>query len=114
MVLGGALGNFLDRIDMGYVVDMFEFIFVKFAVFNVADIFITCGAIMFCIFVIFNNTGSHLYDTKGNGEAEDEYKLDYDIGLDLAVEADLNHAQNDRHDLAAGKEKGYDPDNSGA
>ena len=48
-VLGGAVGNFIDRVRFGYVVDMFEFEFVRFAVFNIADIFITLGAITFII-----------------------------------------------------------------
>ena len=52
-VLAGALGNCIDRIVCGYVVDMFEFDFLifkrPFPVFNVADIFITLGVIVFCI-----------------------------------------------------------------
>jgi len=48
-VLGGAVGNLIDRITAGYVVDMFEVEFVRFAVFNVADCFITVGGIVFCI-----------------------------------------------------------------
>ena len=55
-VLAGALGNCIDRIFCGYVVDMFEFDFLifkrPFPVFNVADIFITCGAIAFCLCVL--------------------------------------------------------------
>ena len=42
-VLGGAAGNLIDRIATGEVVDMFEFLFINFAIFNVADIFITIG-----------------------------------------------------------------------
>lgn len=52
-VMGGALGNLIDRLAVGYVVDMFEFEFVNFAVFNVADIFITLGGIAFCIWYIW-------------------------------------------------------------
>ena len=51
-VLAGAVGNCIDRIVCGYVVDMFEFEFFRFPVFNVADIFITCGAIAFCLCVL--------------------------------------------------------------
>ena len=43
-IVGGAVGNLIDRILTGYVVDMFQVEFMNFAVFNVADIFITCGA----------------------------------------------------------------------
>ncbi|HHU21948.1 MAG TPA: signal peptidase II [Clostridiales bacterium] len=53
MVLAGALGNGIDRVLHGYVVDMLEFEFINFEVFNVADIFITVGGILFCLYVIF-------------------------------------------------------------
>ena len=53
MVLGGAIGNLIDRIRFGYVVDMFETEFVDYAVFNIADICITLGGILFCVVFIF-------------------------------------------------------------
>ena len=52
-VFGGAVGNLIDRIRLGYVVDMLEFEFMRFAVFNVADIFITVGGVLFCIWAVF-------------------------------------------------------------
>ena len=55
LVVAGALGNCIDRVLYGYVVDMFEVEFMNFAVFNVADIFITVCGILFCIHVIFHN-----------------------------------------------------------
>lgn len=59
LVLAGALGNAIDRLIHGYVVDMFQFAFLKnFAVFNVADIFITCGTILFCILILFEKDSS--------------------------------------------------------
>ena len=42
-VYGGGLGNMVDRVRLGYVVDMIETEFMVFPVFNVADCFITCG-----------------------------------------------------------------------
>lgn len=53
LVAGGALGNFIDRAVNGYVVDMFEFTFVDFAIFNVADIFVTVGGVLFCAYLLF-------------------------------------------------------------
>ena len=54
-VYGGGLGNIIDRIRMGYVVDMIEVEFIRFPVFNVADCFITCGCIaMIASLVLFN------------------------------------------------------------
>ena len=44
-VWGGGLGNMIDRVFRGYVVDMISLDFMDFPVFNVADCFITCGCI---------------------------------------------------------------------
>ncbi|MDR0381033.1 MAG: signal peptidase II [Oscillospiraceae bacterium] len=55
LILGGALGNFFDRVVSGYVVDMFEFLFVRFAIFNVADIFVTTGGALFCLYLLFRH-----------------------------------------------------------
>lgn len=56
MVMAGAVGNCIDRIISGYVVDMFEFEFKifgrQFPVFNVADIFITLCGIAFCVCIL--------------------------------------------------------------
>lgn len=53
LVLAGALGNGLDRAIYGYVVDMFQLVFLpKFPIFNVADIFIDVGAILFCVYIL--------------------------------------------------------------
>mgnify|MGYP004493385635 FL=1 len=53
LVLGGAVGNLIDRMLRGSVVDFFEVIFVDFPVFNVADIAITVGAVLLMIYVLF-------------------------------------------------------------
>ena len=45
-IYGGGFGNMVDRIRMGYVVDMLETTFMDFPVFNVADCFITCGCVL--------------------------------------------------------------------
>ena len=50
---GGALGNAVDRAVSGEVTDMIEPLFVNFAVFNVADVFITCGAIALVVYEMF-------------------------------------------------------------
>ena len=54
-IYGGGLGNMIDRVRMGYVVDMIETTFMDFPVFNVADCFITCGCIAMMISLIFFN-----------------------------------------------------------
>ena len=54
-IYGGGLGNMIDRIRFGYVVDMIEVDFMRFAVFNVADCFITCGSILLLLHLVFCN-----------------------------------------------------------
>ncbi|MBR5468655.1 MAG: signal peptidase II [Firmicutes bacterium] len=53
LILAGAWGNVYDRIFRGYVVDFFEFTFFKYPVFNVADIYVVCGAILMSVVVMF-------------------------------------------------------------
>lgn len=53
MILGGAVGNLADRVFRNYVVDYMELCFVRFPVFNLADVAITVGAVLLMIYVIF-------------------------------------------------------------
>ena len=54
-VYGGGLGNMIDRLRLGYVVDMIETRFIQFPVFNVADCFITCGCIAMMVHLVLFN-----------------------------------------------------------
>ena len=54
-IYAGGLGNMIDRVRLGYVVDMIQTDFITFPVFNVADCFITCGCILLMIHLIFFN-----------------------------------------------------------
>lgn len=49
LIIAGGLGNFIDRISQGFVVDMFHLDFVNFAIFNVADSYLTVGVIILLI-----------------------------------------------------------------
>ena len=62
LVTGGANGNLLDRIAHGYVVDMFALDLFQFPVFNVADIFVVCGGIAFCIAFLLPNKSEARHD----------------------------------------------------
>lgn len=55
MIAGGAIGNLIDRMRLNYVIDYFEFRFVNFAIFNVADVFIVMGTILLCYLILFKN-----------------------------------------------------------
>ena len=63
-VYGGGLGNMIDRLRLGYVVDMIEVEFIRFPVFNVADCFITCGCIGMILHLVFCNRAFWKEDAK--------------------------------------------------
>ena len=54
-IYAGGLGNVIDRVRLGYVVDMIKTDFIEFPIFNVADCFITCGCIGLMIHLVFFN-----------------------------------------------------------
>jgi len=53
LILGGGIGNLIDRIRLGYVIDYLEFKFVQFPVFNVADMSVVCGSALLVIYILF-------------------------------------------------------------
>lgn len=53
LMLGGAVGNMLDRFFTGFVPDMIEFLFVRFAIFNVADMALTIGCGLMILSLLF-------------------------------------------------------------
>jgi len=85
-VLGGTVGNLIDRVFQGYVVDMFRPLFINFAIFNIADIFLTLGFATFCLHFIASFIRSlkrdEELDDSENGEeaveAGDPYSM-YDV-----------------------------------
>lgn len=63
LLLAGAVGNLIDRVFRGFVVDMFNVLFMHFAVFNVADICVVVGGIAAAVYYLF------LYEKlEGKGE----------------------------------------------
>lgn len=55
LIAAGAVGNAIDRVARGFVVDMFDFRLIHFPVFNVADIFICVGGVLFVIYFMFQH-----------------------------------------------------------
>ena len=53
LILSGAVGNIIDRAMRGYVVDFFEFTFIKWPVFNMADIYVVVGTIVMAVIIMF-------------------------------------------------------------
>ena len=54
-IYAGGLGNMIDRVRLGYVVDMIETKFMEFPVFNVADCFICCGCVLLMVHLLIWN-----------------------------------------------------------
>ena len=52
VLLAGAIGNFIDRIRLGYVVDFFYFSLINFPIFNVADIYVTMSVLVLFILIL--------------------------------------------------------------
>lgn len=52
MIVGGGIGNMIDRTFLGYVIDFIDFRLINFAIFNVADSFITVGAGVMMVYLI--------------------------------------------------------------
>jgi len=56
LTIAGGLGNFIDRLRQGFVVDMFQVDFINFAVFNVADTYLTFGVLIMLLVIIKEET----------------------------------------------------------
>ena len=52
-IAAGAVGNLIDRLVLGYVVDFFYFELIDFPIFNVADIYVTCPTIILALLILF-------------------------------------------------------------
>ena len=52
LIVSGGIGNFIDRVRQGFVVDMFHLDFMNFAIFNVADIYLTIGVGLLLIYLL--------------------------------------------------------------
>lgn len=53
LIISGAIGNLIDRVRLGFVVDYFDFRIIWEYVFNVADVFVVVGTILLCIYILF-------------------------------------------------------------
>lgn len=56
MIFGGGIGNLIDRIRLGYVIDYLEIKFFKFPVFNIADMAVVSGSALLVIYILFIET----------------------------------------------------------
>jgi signal peptidase II len=56
LIIGGALGNLLDRIRLNYVIDYFDFALINYPIFNLADVFVVCGTILLVYGILFRKS----------------------------------------------------------
>jgi signal peptidase II len=75
LIISGGIGNMIDRIALGYVVDFIDFRLINFAVFNGADSFVCVGAALLAIFMIIDTVREEkklrtARDTHGKGEGK--------------------------------------------
>lgn len=52
LIIAGGIGNFIDRLRQGFVVDMFQLDFINFAIFNVADSYLTIGVLVLIVMML--------------------------------------------------------------
>lgn len=71
LVIGGGVANLIDRVRLGYVVDMFAAEFVRFPVFNIADIFVTGGAAAALVYYLRYDTQKREEQTDGADSSDD-------------------------------------------
>lgn len=74
LIIAGALGNLIDRLARGFVVDMFYFKLINFAVFNVADAYIVIGVIVMAAMILFRpEVGERLFPEKKRKGGEQDH-----------------------------------------
>lgn len=86
MILSGGIGNMIDRLALGYVVDMIEVRLINFAVFNVADSFVCVGAALLFLTILLEKEGK---PKKADGVGDGA-----DTADENGEEADSNDVQN--------------------
>lgn len=64
VIAAGAVGNMIDRIFRHFVVDMIQTTFIDFPVFNIADIYVTVGVVLFVIYMLFQHRDTDAEDKK--------------------------------------------------
>lgn len=55
MILGGGIGNLIDRVRLNYVIDFFDFTLINYPIFNIADCFIVIGTVVLGYLLIFSD-----------------------------------------------------------
>ena len=81
-IVGGGIGNMIDRTVLGYVVDMIDFRLINFAVFNVADSFVCVGAGLMILHLILEMVKEAKAEKASLSEGEHEEDMDADDSVE--------------------------------
>ena len=79
LIIAGGIGNLIDRIFNGYVVDFVDVRIIKFAVFNFADICAVVGAVLLILFIIIDEVKSAAAKKKTGGDESDSDKTNEQV-----------------------------------
>ena len=79
LIIAGGMGNLIDRVLHGFVVDMIAFSFFNFPVFNLADIYVTVGVFCFAAAVTFIVKDAPLFGMQGVGEPDEDLQREEDM-----------------------------------
>ena len=107
LIIAGGIGNFIDRLARGFVVDMFYVKLIDFAVFNVADMCVVIGVALMCFYILFMHREPEKAAAAGTTAGEDgapgEARLDSDARaqLDSDARAQLGSSARAQLDSAA-------------
>ena len=108
LVTAGGLSNCLDRVLYGYVVDMFKVDLFDFAVFNVADIFITVFSLLFIIYIIFGGEGKKTDEPDEFDEDDDEDADQAPVSGSFKKAREAQKAERSAKAIKAARERGAD------
>ena len=78
-IIGGGIGNMIDRIILGYVIDFIDFTLINFAVFNIADSFVCVGAGMMIVYLIIDLVREIKLEKAQKAKAAEEDNNDTDV-----------------------------------
>ena len=110
LIVGGGIGNMIDRTMLGYVVDMIDCRFINFAVFNVADSFVCIGAGLMILYLIILTVKEYKAEKAAKlalAEGEDTESESEDTATDGAFAAEEVVVENEA-DTAEGRTEDAD------
>ncbi len=109
MVLGGGIGNMIDRFRLQYVVDFLKLEFMDFAIFNIADCFVSVGAVLLAVYIIF-------YEPKVDKRLREEAKIREEAAIAESISEEITEASVEEEIAPTEEipnEKGIEDENNG-